>query len=165
MHHRDDDSFLTSAVFETMPHYLYPYRSFFSLFIFLIMRFSRSLVLAASASAACGAHAFLAQRGTIAGARALLERNKGHHNMIFDKLFGGGAFESKIPYDNLDFPGPELAKLAEANEIPSNSPSKPNLEIGIFAGGCFCKWLSSFITCAWHALLLKGTVSKGFNVT
>ena len=62
-------------------------------------------------------------------------------SMIFDKIIRdlsiGGAFESRIDYENLDFPGDELGKLAEKGLVPATSPSKPELMLATFAGGCF----------------------------
>jgi peptide-methionine (S)-S-oxide reductase len=61
--------------------------------------------------------------------------------MIFDKFFGGigggGAQAATIPYENLDHPGPELAKYAEEGTVPMMSPKNPNLALATFAGGCF----------------------------
>lgn len=60
--------------------------------------------------------------------------------MIFDKIFGGGgggAQAATIPYENLDYPGPELAKFAEEGSVPVMSPLKPHLALATFAGGCF----------------------------
>ena len=51
-------------------------------------------------------------------------------------FFGGGAFESKIDYSQLEFPGPELAVAAEQDQVLVTSPSKPNLAVASFAGGC-----------------------------
>jgi peptide-methionine (S)-S-oxide reductase len=60
--------------------------------------------------------------------------------MIFEKFFGGGgggAQAATIPYENLDHPGPELAKFAEEGTVPAMSPKDPNLALATFAGGCF----------------------------
>ena len=60
--------------------------------------------------------------------------------MIFENLFGkggGGAQAATIPYENLDHPGPELAKFAEEGTVPAMSPKDPNLALATFAGGCF----------------------------
>lgn len=57
--------------------------------------------------------------------------------MLLGNLFGGGAFESKIDYSNLQFPGPELAQAAEEGKVLQTSPSKPHLAVASFAGGCF----------------------------
>ena len=54
--------------------------------------------------------------------------------MLFGNLFGGGAFESKIDYSQLDFPGPELAMAAEQDKVLVTSPSQPNLAVASFAG-------------------------------
>ena len=57
--------------------------------------------------------------------------------MLFGNFFGGGAFESKIDYSKLDFPGPELAVAAEQGQVLVTSPSEPELVTCSFAGGCF----------------------------
>ena len=57
--------------------------------------------------------------------------------MLLDALFGGGAQEQKIVYDNLDHPGPELAKFAQEGKMPAFSEKNPNLALATFAGGCF----------------------------
>lgn len=57
--------------------------------------------------------------------------------MFFSSLFGGGATEQKIVYENLDHPGPELAKFAKAGMAPAFSEKDPNLALATFAGGCF----------------------------
>ena len=57
--------------------------------------------------------------------------------MLFGNFFGGGAFESKIDYSKLDFPGPEVAESAEQGKVLVTSPSKPELAVASFAGGCF----------------------------
>lgn len=62
---------------------------------------------------------------------------RGTTTMLLGNLFGGGAFESKIDYSALVFPGPELATEAEQGNVMTNSPSKPHLAIASFAGGCF----------------------------
>ncbi|KAL7566165.1 hypothetical protein ACA910_011240 [Epithemia clementina (nom. ined.)] len=58
-------------------------------------------------------------------------------NMILRNLFGGGAFEQKIDYTTLDFPGNELGESAQAGTVLVNSVKKPNLALATFAGGCF----------------------------
>jgi hypothetical protein len=58
--------------------------------------------------------------------------------MLFGNFFGGGgAFEQKVVYDNLEHPGPELAKLAQEGKIPAVSERSPTLALATFAGGCF----------------------------
>eukprot|EP00592_Proboscia_alata_P014603 CAMPEP_0194397544 /NCGR_PEP_ID=MMETSP0174-20130528/125603_1 /TAXON_ID=216777 /ORGANISM="Proboscia alata, Strain PI-D3" /LENGTH=234 /DNA_ID=CAMNT_0039193733 /DNA_START=264 /DNA_END=968 /DNA_ORIENTATION=+ len=55
-------------------------------------------------------------------------------------LFGGGAYNLGIDYGQHDFPGPELARIAQTQDgtgTPSKSPSKPHLSLATFAGGCF----------------------------
>ena len=61
----------------------------------------------------------------------------GGMTMLLSNLFGGGAFESKIDYSQLEFPGPELATAAEQDQVLVTSPAKPNLAVASFAGGCF----------------------------
>lgn len=63
-------------------------------------------------------------------------------SMILDKLlgsFGGnsGAMGQGIVYDNLDYPGPELANAAKECKTLVVSERNPNLHIATFAGGCF----------------------------
>ena len=58
-------------------------------------------------------------------------------DMIFEKLFGGGAFEAGIDYDDLDYPGPELARACEGNTSLILSEKDPKLVLASFAGGCF----------------------------
>mmetsp|Transcript_12808 Transcript_12808/g.23026 ORF Transcript_12808/g.23026 Transcript_12808/m.23026 type:complete len:277 (-) Transcript_12808:61-891(-) len=62
-------------------------------------------------------------------------------DMIFQKFFGGGAFEAGIDYDSLDHPGPELAMAAASSEGSSRaltvSKRDPELVLASFAGGCF----------------------------
>lgn len=57
--------------------------------------------------------------------------------MIFKNFFGGGAFDAGIDYDDLEHPGPELARAAEGNAAPPSSAGDPDLLIASFAGGCF----------------------------
>jgi peptide-methionine (S)-S-oxide reductase len=61
--------------------------------------------------------------------------------MIFDKFFGGagqgGAQAKTIAYENLDHPGPELAKFAEEDKVLVMSEKDPNLALATFAGGCY----------------------------
>jgi peptide-methionine (S)-S-oxide reductase len=59
------------------------------------------------------------------------------HMSWLQNFFGGGAYNTRMDYDTLEFPGPELAQLAQDNKISSHSPSKSNLELATFAGGCF----------------------------
>ena len=61
----------------------------------------------------------------------------------------GGSYNLGIDYDALEFPGPEVGAMAVAITtartdaaaaavvVPSRSPSRPNLELATFAGGCF----------------------------
>jgi peptide-methionine (S)-S-oxide reductase len=81
------------------------------------------------------------------------------HMSWLQNFFGGGAYNLKIDYESLDFPGNELAKYAQEGKIPSqsslpsslpslsssssSSSSSPNtsstqqLQLATFAGGCF----------------------------
>ena len=59
----------------------------------------------------------------------------GGMTMLLGNLFGGGAFESKIDYSNLEYPGPELAQAAEDDQVLVTAPSKPELAVATFAGG------------------------------
>lgn len=59
-----------------------------------------------------------------------------HLNWL-QNFFGGGAYNLGIDYESLEFPGPELTQLAKNGKIPSRSPSKSDLELATFAGGCF----------------------------
>jgi hypothetical protein len=54
---------------------------------------------------------------------------------LFSNLFGGGAIESKIDYTTLDYPGPEIAQLAQEGKVPLESGRDPNLKAATFAGG------------------------------
>jgi peptide-methionine (S)-S-oxide reductase len=57
---------------------------------------------------------------------------------IFGSLFGNMAQEQKIVYENLPFPGNELGAAAQQGLAPLiTSPSRPNLALATFAGGCF----------------------------
>lgn len=58
-------------------------------------------------------------------------------SMIFQRFFGGGAYDLKIDYTALDFPGPELAAAATDGVALAHSPSIPRLSVATFAGGCF----------------------------
>ncbi len=62
--------------------------------------------------------------------------------MIFDKLFatlgGGGGFGSKIEYDNIPFPVPELASMAMEGKAPDEIEKDGKMfKVATFAGGCF----------------------------
>lgn len=66
-------------------------------------------------------------------------------------LLSGGSYNLEIDYEKLSFPGPEIAMISSSSlpspasssslpsviQMPSNSPSMPNLELATFAGGCF----------------------------
>jgi peptide-methionine (S)-S-oxide reductase len=67
---------------------------------------------------------------------------------FFDSLGGGGgSYNLEIDYDTLTFPGPEIGMISSSLlspsssssiiQMPSNSPSIPNLELVTIAGGCF----------------------------
>lgn len=58
---------------------------------------------------------------------------------MFQKFFGGGAYDLKIDYTGLDFPGPELASAAIRNGTTAlvQSGEEPHLSVASFAGGCF----------------------------
>jgi peptide-methionine (S)-S-oxide reductase len=120
------------------------------------MKIHRSATLLL-ASAASSAYAFSLTGGSRHGG-AFLGRSVARHGvryptvatrrpvsstgvtMILDKLFGnsgGGAYQSPIAYENLDFPGPELAECARDGRVPAVSPSQPHLHLATFAGGCF----------------------------
>jgi peptide-methionine (S)-S-oxide reductase len=64
-----------------------------------------------------------------------LHMNNNNNNNWLQNFFGGGAYNTRIDYTTLDFPGPELAELATT--MPTHSPSQPHLELATFAGGCF----------------------------
>lgn len=66
-----------------------------------------------------------------------VQKGGAHMTMLFGNLFGGGAYNSKIDYQNLDHPGPELATAAEAGLVLSVSDKDSNLKLATFAGGCF----------------------------
>jgi Peptide methionine sulfoxide reductase len=60
--------------------------------------------------------------------------------MILDKLFGGlsgGSMGQGIVYDNLEHPGPELARAAQQGKTLMVSERDPTLHVATFAGGCF----------------------------
>ena len=63
--------------------------------------------------------------------------NTGGMSMLFEKFFGGGAYNTRIDYESLSHPGPELATLAQTKQVTTHSPSNPNLQLATFAGGCF----------------------------
>lgn len=72
-----------------------------------------------------------------------------------EKVNTGGSYNLGIDYESLEFPGPEIGRLAvaitkarrqqslsddddESSRFhPSRSPTHPNLELATFAGGCF----------------------------
>ena len=66
---------------------------------------------------------------------------------FFDSLgSSGGSYNLEIDYDTLKFPGPEIGMISSSLspsssssiiQMPSNSPSIPNLELATIAGGCF----------------------------
>ena len=103
------------------------------------MKVSRTTCLAAL-TAVGSASAFVSRhsgRSVNAHSRSFVGTTSTH--MILERLFGGGggAYEQKIAYDNLDAPGPELANWAEKGLMPATSEQFPNLELATFAGGCF----------------------------
>jgi len=63
--------------------------------------------------------------------------SKALHMSWLQNFFGGGAYNLRIDYESMEFPAKELGKLALDGQVPSNSPSKPELELATFAGGCF----------------------------
>lgn len=56
---------------------------------------------------------------------------------FLQNFFGGGAYESKIDYDDLPHPCPELARFAMGGKVPVTSERDPSLRAATFAGGCF----------------------------
>jgi hypothetical protein len=58
-------------------------------------------------------------------------------SMLFEKFFGGGAYNTRIDYDSLQHPGPELATLAQNKQVTTHSIRDPNLQLATFGGGCF----------------------------
>jgi peptide-methionine (S)-S-oxide reductase len=70
-------------------------------------------------------------------------------HMFFGNLFGGsssssssstgggGVFGTKINYNVLDHPGPELGTAAEQGQVLTVSKRDPHLAVATFAGGCF----------------------------
>lgn len=61
---------------------------------------------------------------------------------MFGELFrafntAGGAYNLRIDYTDLEFPGPELGQWAQDGIVPTHSTQHPNLELATFAGGCF----------------------------
>lgn len=130
------------------------------------MKFQRAAAMALAASSATSASAFTVGRtfmgrsfgvGTTtapmntATATATRGISSTGMTMIFENLFGkggggnsGGAQAATIPYENLDHPGPELAKFAidastgtGTGTVPEMSPKDPHLALATFAGGCF----------------------------
>jgi hypothetical protein len=61
-------------------------------------------------------------------------------SMLFEKFFGGGAYNTRIDYESLPHPGPELATLAQNKQVTTHSIRDNNLQLATFAGGCFCKF-------------------------
>ena len=58
-------------------------------------------------------------------------------SFFFGDNNGGGSYFSKIDYDELDHPGPELSQVAMQGKILTHSNIDPTLEVATFAGGCF----------------------------
>ena len=58
-------------------------------------------------------------------------------NLFRDFGTAGGAYNLKIDYSQLEFPGPELGQWAQDGMIPTHSTKYPELELATFAGGCF----------------------------
>ena len=66
-------------------------------------------------------------------------------SFFFGDNNGGGSYFSKIDYEDLDHPGPELSQAAMKGQILTQSISKDSsssssstvLEVATFAGGCF----------------------------
>ena len=65
---------------------------------------------------------------------------------VINMLFGNNFFsnmakeleaQSRINYESLDHPGPELAQLAAQQKVVATSPQDPHLAMATFAGGCF----------------------------
>lgn len=104
----------------------------------------RTFVTASSRSSFTSASSrlLLSSRIQKQSSRALHRSNANQMNspltMLFGNLFGGGgAYGSSIAYDNLDFPGPELASAAKEGRVLTTSIRNPNLKLATFAGGCF----------------------------
>jgi peptide-methionine (S)-S-oxide reductase len=57
--------------------------------------------------------------------------------MFFGNIFGGGSYNLKIDYSNLDHPGPELGAAAQEGKVLVKSKKDPKLALATFAGGCF----------------------------
>ena len=57
---------------------------------------------------------------------------------FFSSLSGGGGYSAKIDYGTLDYPGPELGKLAQENTVPEEiTRGDTTYKVATFAGGCF----------------------------
>ena len=58
---------------------------------------------------------------------------------FFSNLFGGArsSLYPKIVYEDLDFPGNEMGKMAKDGIVVNNSLKYPKLKAATFAGGCF----------------------------
>lgn len=58
---------------------------------------------------------------------------------FLEKFFGGGggSYFTKIDYDTLDHPGPELGQAAIDGKVLANSILDPGIQVATFAGGCF----------------------------
>lgn len=57
---------------------------------------------------------------------------------LFDFLGGGGGYSAKIDYGTLDYPGPELAGLAQEGTVPEEiTRGGKTYKVATFAGGCF----------------------------
>uniref|UniRef100_A0A7S2S8B7 peptide-methionine (S)-S-oxide reductase n=1 Tax=Eucampia antarctica TaxID=49252 RepID=A0A7S2S8B7_9STRA len=61
------------------------------------------------------------------------------HMNIFESFFGGGggSYFTKVDYDTLNHPGPELGQAAIEGKVLTYSIVDTNLEVATFAGGCF----------------------------
>lgn len=58
--------------------------------------------------------------------------------MIFDKIFSGGAYSSKIDYSAIPYPVPELAAVALEDKVPEEMERNgKTYKLATFAGGCF----------------------------
>jgi peptide-methionine (S)-S-oxide reductase len=82
-----------------------------------------------TAAATSGTLRLIAQRATTSTTLRM--------NFFSSLLFGGGAFDLKIDYTKLDFPGDELGEFAKAGQVPVVSTKRPDLHLATFAGGCF----------------------------
>ena len=58
-------------------------------------------------------------------------------NKFFSNMAKELEAQSRINYENLDHPGPELAQLAARHKVVTTSPQDPHLVMATFAGGCF----------------------------